>query len=62
MAQIKCLKTFKEGMVMYTVLIAEPATGKSPALSLVRNSLVSIENYLGISLEDSRMVNGISVL
>ena len=58
LAQINCLKTFKEGMVVYTVLIGEPASGKSPAMSIVRNSLVRFEDYLKIDLDNSKLVNG----
>ena len=57
-SQAKALKTFKEGFSVYAVLVADPATGKTPALNLTKKVLAEIERYLGISLEDSRLVNG----
>jgi hypothetical protein len=57
-SQIKALKTFTEGFSVYAVLVADPATGKTPALNLTRHALAEIEVYLGVSLENSRLVNG----
>ena len=57
--ELKALKTFSEGLSIYAVLIAEPATGKSLVMSIVRKALVDIEEYLQIQLENSKLVNGI---
>ena len=54
---MKALRTFNEGMVIYSALIAEPATGKSPAMSLVRKALVEVESYLNIPQDQSKLVN-----
>ena len=58
LSQIKALKEYVEGMVVYGALIAEPATGKSPALNIIRKALVEIENFLAIPSESSKLVNG----
>ena len=47
-----------EGMSVYSVLIAEPASGKSPAMKIIRNSLLATENYLTIPPEETKHVNG----
>ncbi len=45
-------------MSIYTALIAEPGTGKSPAMKLVRQALLEIENHYKIESENSKLVNG----
>ena len=50
---VKALKTLEESFSLYTVLIADPATGKSPAMNLVRNLLTDIEEFDGVDEEDS---------
>jgi len=59
-SQLKALKTFNEGLTVYEVLVAEPATGKTPELGITRQALVDIEERLGVTLENSRLVNGLS--
>lgn len=56
--RIKCLRTMSEGMSVYSVLIAEPASGKSPAMTIIRNSLLATESYLAIPPEETKHVNG----
>lgn len=58
-SKIKALRTLEEGMVLYSTLIAEPATGKSPAMSVVRKALVECESFFQIPHENTKLVNGI---
>jgi hypothetical protein len=51
--KVKALKTLEESFSLFTVLVADPATGKSPAMNLIRNILIDIEEFDGISEEDS---------
>ena len=57
-SQVKALKSFEEGMVVYSALIAEPATGKSPAMNIIRKALIQIEFFLAVPSESSKLVNG----
>ena len=45
-------------MSIYSALIAEPGTGKSQAMKLVRKSVLDIEDFLKIEPENSKLVNG----
>lgn len=58
LAQLKALRTMVEGLSIFSVLIAEPATGKTPALKLLRRTLLEIETFLSVELENSKLVNG----
>lgn len=52
------MEPFEEGMSIYCALIAEPATGKSPTLKILRKSLTAIEEYFNVNYENSNLVNG----
>ena len=58
LAKVKTLRTFEEGMVVYSALISEASTGKSIAMSMVRKRLVECEKLLEVSRENSKLVNG----
>ena len=47
-----------ETSVMYTALIANPSTGKSTSIKLIRRSLREIEMFDEIEEDDSKLVNG----
>lgn len=51
----------KQGICNFTALIAHPSTGKSPALSLVKNAVVKVETYLEIEPQKSCLTNSASV-
>ena len=57
-SDISALNKMKQGFIVYGALAANPATGKSPAMDLVRDSLLDIEEYSGIQAQDSRLING----
>ena len=59
---VKAMRTFEEGMVIYSALIAEPATGKSPAMTLIRQALVDVDKYFETPNENSKLVNGNSLI
>ena len=47
-----------EACVIYAALIANPSTGKSSGMSLIKNALFDIEKYEKTSLRDSKLLNG----
>ena len=57
-SQINAVRTMEESMSIFTVLVAQPSTGKSPAMNLVRKSILEIERHNGVRHEDSKLVNG----
>lgn len=56
-SNVSALKTLKTGFSTYTALIAEPATGKSPAMNIIRNILTDIDEFEGVTPKDSHIVN-----
>ena len=60
-SDITGLKKMKQGFTIYGALAANTATGKSPAMDLVRDSLLDIEEYQGIIAQDSPLINGCPV-
>ena len=56
------MRTFEEGMVIYSALIAEPATGKSPAMTIIRKALIDVDKYFETPNENSKLVNGNSLI
>jgi hypothetical protein len=42
---------------MYAALIANPSTGKSPAMNMIQNIILKIENHFGISPANSPITN-----
>ena len=57
-SSIKALENYKQGFVVYTALAANPATGKSTAMDIIRDSIIEIEEFLKIDYNDSKIVNG----
>ena len=55
--EIHALRTMKEGMSIFSVLVAGPGSGKSGGLRLIRRTMKEIEQYLTISREMSHLVN-----
>ena len=47
-----------ESCVMFTALIANPSTGKSTGMNLIKNALLDIEKYEKVLLPDSNLING----
>lgn len=47
----------QQGICMYTVLIANPSTGKSPALNTVQDLIYKIEDYRQIPPEKSPIIS-----
>lgn len=57
-SKIKALKNLEENGVFYSVLVASPSTGKSPAMNIVRKALYDLEEYLKTPPEKSLLING----
>ena len=57
-SSIKALVEFKQGFTCYAGLAAYPASGKSPAMDMIKDSLIEIEDFLGVQHEDTQLVNG----
>jgi hypothetical protein len=55
---IKVADDHTESCVLYTALIANPSTGKSSSLNMLKNSLLDIELFEGVDDADSTLVNG----
>jgi len=51
----------RQGICMFTSLIANPSTGKTPALNLIKNALIKLEEFLNIPYERSALTNSASV-
>jgi hypothetical protein len=51
----------RQGICNFTALIAHPSTGKSPALNLVKNAVIKVENFLETTPEKSALTNSASV-
>jgi len=58
-SQINALRTMKESMSLYTALVAQPSTGKSPAMKLVKRSILEIEKHNNVTPDESKLVNGL---
>lgn len=57
-SSVKALKTLEEGCVIYTGLIGNASTGKSPALNLIKRSVGSVEKFIKVPEVESRFLNG----
>lgn len=57
-SRIKAIKTLDKGICLFTLLVANPSTGKSPALALVTEALENIEEYDHVEDAKSSLVNG----
>ena len=55
---VTTLKTLEEGCVFYSGLIANPSTGKTAAMNIVKKGLLDIEKFLKISPDKSKSING----
>ncbi len=42
--------------IVYTALVANPSTGKSKALRLVADAIEQVEQYIGVTPNDSQQV------
>jgi hypothetical protein len=49
---------YRLSCIMYCALVANPSTGKSTGLNLVKEAVNGIENFVGIKAENSNLVNG----
>ncbi len=56
-AEISALKNLKQACVLYTTLIGQPSTGKTTAMSIVRDAVFEVEEAVGVLLEDSKLLN-----
>ena len=50
---------YVEGVVIYSALIANPATGKSSGMNIFKKALEEVEEMDDIPVEESKLVNGI---
>lgn len=57
-SKISALDTFIEKFVVFSALLANPSTGKSPALKIISNSCYEIESTLGKEDKESNIANG----
>lgn len=55
---VSTLATLTEQCIFYTALIANPSSGKSTALSLIKKSIYEIEAYGKIHRSKSSLING----
>lgn len=55
-SRIHALKSLSESFSVYCVLIGEPASGKSPAMRIVKNALISLDNHRGIAPHQSSII------
>ncbi|CAF1109751.1 unnamed protein product [Brachionus calyciflorus] len=55
------LVTLTEPSIFYSVLVANPSSGKSTALSIFKKSIYEIESYLKIPRVKSNLINGIII-
>jgi hypothetical protein len=61
-AFIKVSEDHIETCVMYTALIANPATGKSQSLGLFQKAISEIEKHTKVDEENSKLVKGVLAL
>jgi hypothetical protein len=54
---INALVDFHQGFACYAGLAAYPASGKSPAIDIIKKSVIDIEDFLEVQHEDSQLVN-----
>ena len=57
-SRVKALKTLNKGICLFTILVANPSTGKSPAVALVAEALENIEEHDHVEDAKSSLVNG----
>jgi len=50
-----------KGISIYAFLVANPSTGKTPAMNVITNALVEIEQYRQVPPEDSPLTNAASI-
>ena len=54
---VKALRTYRQGFVFYTALVANPSMGKTTGMEIIKAAVVEVEKYNQISENDSRLVN-----
>ena len=55
-SKLKAFNSYVSASV-YTVLVAQPSTGKSGAMAIITNAIDNVEVYNKIPLENSQQVN-----
>lgn len=60
-SSIETFSNQHEGIVCYSCLIAQPSTGKTPAMNKIKRSLIKVENYFNVLSDDSQLTNGIFI-
>jgi hypothetical protein len=56
---IAALKNRVQGCVLYTSSIGQPSTGKTTAMSLVRDAVYVVEDAIGLNAKNSKLINSI---
>ena len=56
-SSITALKNINQGCVLYLTLIGKPSTGKTTAMSMVRDAVYDVEVATQIKEEDSKLIN-----
>jgi hypothetical protein len=56
-SKIKALLTLVESFCTINILICDPSTGKSAAMNVIKNSILSIDEYLGVDFEKNQICN-----
>ena len=59
---IGALKNLVQGCVLYTTLIGQPSTGKTTAMSIVRDAVYEVEEAIGLNLKNSKLINSNLIL
>lgn len=49
---------FSEPNIIFSVLVGQPAAGKTPAMRLVTDSLNKLDEFNGIAQTESKLING----
>ena len=50
-----------QGICTYSALIANPSTGKTPALNLIKKAILKIEAYFQVVAHESKLTNVASI-
>ena len=56
-SSIRALRTLRESFTVYAVLIGDPETGKSPAMRIIKDALIQIENHQNVEKNNSLFVS-----
>jgi len=58
-SKISIFNNFDKGVCMFSILIANPSTGKSPSIEKIKNALEKIEIFERVDGQNSTLVNGL---